>query len=188
MPIHIGGVLRAAFPAGVLCSVLSGLLLACKTKPPATTVVARTDKEAIWNMPLVAHNWLPHFEDTTIRLLNDTLETQCWWKGQPLIAAYMSSSKNLRRVDSCLCWDVRYRKRTWLIEGEAVHEPIDSTLLARLDKNDGAYTYSSVAGDQRTLLFDTSTVVLTDTLYVEDLRTGGMVMAATRFFKVRTAP
>lgn len=136
----------------------------------------------------MANNWLPLFKDTTIRILNDTLETQCWLKGQPLISAHMSSSKDLRRVDSCACWDVRYRKRTWLIDGEAVFEPIDSTLQARLVHHDGAYMYSSLAGDQMTLLFDTSSVELTDTLYVEDLRTGGMVMAATRFFRVRTAP
>ena len=174
---------------GLFLAVFLVLIASCRSvkhEPQQTAV-----RELFEYKDITVDAWFPRFADTTVLLLKDTLSTQCWLKGAPLIEESLAGSKDLRMLDSCLCWQVRYRRRVSLDEGTHRYEAVDSVLVARLERDgSGEYQYSEPLKHPsvRYFAFETSAVLLFDTLFVENLGYGNMVLVASKYFATRERP
>lgn len=129
--------------------------------------------------------FVPWFDDPRPLLLQDTLITQCWSRGSPLIFYRVDISVDLRTLDSCSCWRVRGSLHQDILGGGIWTELKDSSLVAKWVREvDGITSCRYLDGQSiRRFRFEGQDTLKTETLFQERLEGMGFHELRTIWFR-----
>ena len=133
---------------------------------------------------------VPWFDDPQPLLLQDTLITQCWSRGWPLIFYRVDIGVDLRAVDSCSCWRVRGSLHQDILGGGIRTEVKDSSLVAKWRREvDGIMSCRYRDGQGiRSFRFEEQDTLKTETLFQEGHDGMGFRELRTIWFRAREVP